>query len=141
MFVIIILIWIECIILTSFPFLGSYGEFGFDPLHGKCHLVECDSESGKIKPTWLINTLGVSIPFLIVIISYSAVFLKLKQPSSGRPNQDMDPNNQYKISTIVLTACYFVFILPIYIIEFIPVSPNKVRNLQSTFKNETQSIL
>lgn len=59
MFGLIFLIWVECIILTSFPYFGWYGQFGFDPIHGKCHLVECDedSENGKIKPSILINTI------------------------------------------------------------------------------------
>ena len=122
MFGLIFLIWVECIILTSFPYFGWYGQFGFDPIHGKCHLVECDedSENGKIKPSILINTIGTGIPFVIVIISYSAVFLKLREDDND------DSTSQYKISTIILTFCYFIFILPIYVVEFIPVICNKV---------------
>lgn len=121
MFGLIFLIWVECIILTSFPYFGWYGQFGFDPIHGKCHLVECDedSENGKIKPSILINTIGTGIPFVIVIISYSAVFLKLREDDND------DSTSQYKISTIILTFCYFIFILPIYVVEFIPVICNK----------------
>ena len=122
MFGLIFLIWVECIILTSFPYFGWYGQFGFDPIHGKCHLVECDedSENGKIKPSILINTIGEGIPFVIVIISYSAVFLKLREDDND------DSTSQYKISTIILTFCYFIFILPNYVVELIPVIPNKV---------------
>ena len=121
MFGLIFLIWVECIILTSFPYFGWYGQFGFDPIHGKCHLVECDEdrENGQIKPSILVNTIGAGIPFVIVIISYSAVFLKLRE-------DDNDDTSQYKISTIILTFCYCIFILPIYAVEFIPVICNKV---------------
>ena len=122
MFVLLFLVWLECIVLTSFPYFGWYGEFGFDPIHGKCHFVECeeDRENRKIKPSVLVNTIGVGIPFAIVILSYSAVFFKLGE-------SDDDDTIQYKRSTIILTICYFIFIFPIYVVEFIPVTCNKVK--------------
>ena len=125
MFILLFLIWVECIILTSFPYFGWYGTFGFDPIHGKCHFIECekDRKNRNIKPSVLVNTIGVGIPFVIVILSYSAVFFKLGE-------SDNDDTIQYKRSTIILTICYFFFIFPIYVVEFIPVTCYKVRNLE-----------
>lgn len=132
MFILLFLIWVECIILTSFPYFGWYGNFGFDPIHGKCHFVECeeDRKNRNIKPSVLVNTIGVGIPFMIVIFSYSAVFFKLGE-------SDNDDTIQYKRSTIILTICYFFFIFPIYVVEFIPVTCYKVRNLEPSRNTPT----
>jgi len=107
------------ILLTSATLSGLCGEYGFDANHGKCHLVECDRCSryfnyeGKCVPHIIINTIGIGIPALIVIISYGASFWKLITD-----HQD-DDVSQYKRSTIILTVCYVFFIVPIYAIEFI----------------------
>ena len=132
MFILLFLIWVECIILTSFPYFGWYGNFGFDPIHGKCHFIECekDRKDRNIKPSVLVNTIGVGIPFVIVILSYSAVFFKLGE-------SDNDDTIQYKRSTIILTICYFFFIFPIYVVEFIPVTCHKVRSLEHSRNTPT----
>ena len=108
------------ILLTSATLSGLCGEYGFDANHGKCHLVECDRCSryfnyeGKCVPHIIINTIGIGIPFLIILVSYTIVFIKL------RTYANEDGTREYKISTIVLTCCYFVFILPVFMVEWIP---------------------
>ena len=124
MLIIVAVIWLLSFLLISVarPIFGICGEFGFDRTSGKCVLIDCDncngsqdSESGFCPPGGIINTIGVGIPFLIILVSYTIVFVKLRTYSD-----DDGETNQYKISTIVLTCCYFVFILPIFMVEWIP---------------------
>ena len=120
------------ILLTSATLSGLCGEYGFDANHGKCHLVECDRCSryfnyeGKCVPHIIINTIGIGIPALIVIISYGASFWKLITD-----HQD-DDVSQYKRSTIILTVCYVFFIVPIYAIEFIDMDEVKEKVISNS---------
>ena len=120
------------ILLTSATLSGLCGEYGFDANHGKCHLVECDRCSryfnyeGKCVPHIIINTIGIGMPALIVIISYGASFWKLITD-----HQD-DDVSQYKRSTIILTVCYVFFIVPIYAIEFIDMDEVKEKVISNS---------
>ena len=125
MLIIIAVIWTLSFLLISVarPIFGICGDFGFDRTSGKCVLIDCDncngvqdSGSGFCPPGGIINTAGVGIPFLIILVSYTIVFVKLRTYSD---DVDVDVD-QYKISTIVLTCCYFVFILPVFMVEWIP---------------------
>ena len=138
MALIIKFIWVETSLLVSLPMLKGVGEFGYDRNHGKCSLIECSDwqevccskgtnflikvilkgSTAYISPGAVINTIGVGLPFVIILVSYTLVFSVLhNQPD--RSNEDV---LQYKLSTIILTLCYFIFIVPIYIIEWIPFS-------------------
>ena len=129
---IILLLWMIGILLTSATLSGLCGEYGFDANHGKCHLVECDRCSryfnyeGKCVPHIIINTIGIGMPALIVIISYGASFWKLITD-----HQD-DDVSQYKRSTIILTVCYVFFIVPIYAIEFIDMDEVKEKVISNS---------
>ena len=87
MLFIVAVIWLLCFFLISVarPILGICGEFGFDRTGGKCVLVECDNcnginDSGAFfcPPGGIINTIGIGIPFLIILVSYTIVFIKLR---------------------------------------------------------------
>ena len=70
---------------------------------------------------WSLNKIGVGLPFLVVLVSYAIVFRILDQQQNLYQSVS---SGQYKRSTIILTLCYFVFILPICIIEWVPITIN-----------------
>jgi len=95
------------------------GNCGYDDLYGKCGLVECHpSERGHqlIDSGLILDIIGIGVPFLIMFISYSIVYSIV---SKVEVTEDVS-TKQFKISTIVLTGCYVVFILPVCIVELIP---------------------
>ena len=58
----------------------------------------------------------MGIPFIVVIISYSAILRKYSNLHHESGTKEIMK------STIILTLCYFIFILPIYILELIPLT-------------------
>ena len=115
---IILGIWCFCFCLTSIPLFGICGQFGYDAVHGKCHIIECEKCSADgdfiCPPGGVILAIGVGVPSLIVITSYSLVYKTLGQVSA-----DAETWNQRK-AVLILTICYFIFIFPISIIEWLP---------------------
>ena len=65
----------------------------------------------------------MGIPFIVVIISYSAILRKY----SNR-NHESGTKAIMK-SSIILTLCYLIFILPIYILELIPLQAGPHKQL------------
>jgi len=121
---IIIGIWIEVVLLVSLPLFNVVGEFGYDLQNGKCALIECsnwmDFETDiYLSPGAVILSIGVGLPFLVVLVSYGIVFRILDQQQNLYQSVS---SGQYKRSTVILTLCYFVFILPICIIEWVPIT-------------------
>ena len=104
--------------ITSIPFFELCGQFGYDAVHGKCHIVECerfsDDSSFICPPGGVLLAIGVGLPFIIVLVSYGLVYKTLKQGST-----DAETWNQRR-SVMILTSCYFIFIMPIGIIEWLP---------------------
>ena len=65
----------------------------------------------------------MGIPFIVVIISYSAILRKYS-------NQNYESGTKAIMkSTIILTLCYFIFIFPIYILELIPLEAGPHKQL------------
>ena len=83
------------------------GKFGFDTLHGRCNLLQCEKEStnGRYCIPQLVEAVGVGIPSLVLIISYTLVYINLTQTS-----EDAE------------AACYFIYILPTSITALLPTS-------------------
>ena len=91
---------------------------GFDAVHGKCHIIECEKcseDSTFIFPPGGVTLLfGVGLPFVIVLVSYGLVYRTLSQAAI-----DAETRIQRR-AVMILTSCYIVFILPIGIIEWLP---------------------
>ena len=104
------------------PLSGLIGKYGFDALHGKCHILNCNLSTifGFDLPAGGITlSLGVGVPCLIVVLSCIIIFMRngCCIISSGEEVQ-FPKEIQYIITALV--SCYLIFILPIYIIEWIP---------------------
>ena len=94
------------------------GKFGYDAVHGKCHIIECEKCSENITftcpPGGVIIMTGVGVPFMIVLVSYGLVYKSLREA-----DLNLETRSQQQ-SVMILTFCYFIFILPIAIIEWLP---------------------
>ena len=119
----ILVIWVFCLSLTCVPLFGICGQFGYDPIHGKCHLLPCKKCSSdgviSIPPGMLIEAIGFGVPSLVVIISYSLVYIKLTQSGENAEVTSL------KKAVLVLTVCYFFFILPNVATAWLPSEVNK----------------
>lgn len=113
-------IWLFWSCITALPLLGVLGTFGYDPIHGKCHLIEC--KDWMWPPGAIMNTIGVGLPFAVLIISYSAMLRKYGNLNDSRTKEIVK-------SLIILTLCYFIFILPIYLLELIPLEAHLNKEL------------
>ena len=71
----------------------------------------------------IINTIGVALPFIVVIISYSSILRKYSNLQHEKGTKEIMK------SSIILTLCYFIFIIPIYILELIPLDVGPQRQL------------
>ena len=111
-------IWVFSLCLICIPIYFAGGKFGFDPLHGRCNLLQCEKEStnGRYCIPQLVEAVGVGVPSLVLIISYALVYINLTQTSE---NGEAD---SLKRSVLILTACYFIFILPTSITALLPSS-------------------
>ena len=113
-------VWIFCFALASIPMLELCGKIGYDAVHGKCHIIECEKcfEDSPIylPPGGFILTIAVVLPFFVVLLSYWLVYKSLSSMESS------EETNDQRRSVLILTTCYFIFILPIGIVEWLPES-------------------
>ena len=109
------LIWFLTLAISSVPFwIGDFG-FGYDANVGKCQIISCSipSDSNIILSAREVTlTLGVGLPFFLILVASIIIF---KTCFNGQTNEI------HKV-TSVLIFCYVAFILPIYILEWIPYS-------------------
>ena len=114
----IVFIWVFSFALALIPLTEICGKFGYDAVHGKCHIIECEHcserSSFRFPPGGVIHAVGVGLPFIVVLVSYGLVYRTLKQCPP-----EVDTVEQIR-SVKILTCCYFLFILPIAIIEWLP---------------------
>ena len=98
--------------------MGLCGQLGYDPKHGKCKMISCESclevSSFTAPPGGVVLAISVGVPSLVVLVSYTLVYKSLAKIPG-----DVDTRSQRK-SVLILAICYFVFILPILIIEWLP---------------------
>ena len=113
----LLLTWAYSLGLASIPLWGWCGNLGYDPLHGTCKIISCQNcfgEGSFVSMGGIIVTVSVGVPAVVVLVSYSLVYSSLIKA----------PLNQETVglrrSVLILTVCYFIFILPILIIEWIP---------------------
>ena len=124
-------LWLVCSLLICLPFLTLCEElgFGFDRRTGKCMLVYCDKCNGDQSDIFLggiIDIIVIATPFIVMVVSYIAVFIKLQRNYT----EDDITTKQYKVSTFVLTFCYAIFIIPNAVLSWI--SP-EVKNVSKPF--------
>ena len=111
-------VWVYSFCITCIPLMGLCGQLGFDPKHGKCKVISCESCSeGSYftgPPGGIVLAVSIGIPSIVILISYTMVYNSLAKVTA-----DMDTSNLRK-SVLILVICYFSFILPILIIEWLP---------------------
>ena len=111
------------LVTASAPLSGLVGKYGFDALHGKCHILSsCNlpSSYGFDLPAGGVTlSLGVGLPCIIVVISCIVIIMRsgscIRQYGEGG---EYPKEIQYIIAALVWS--YLIFILPIYIIEWVP---------------------
>ena len=110
---------------ASVPLSGLIGEYGFDALNGKCHILSCNlpaSHGFDLPAGGITLSLGVGLPCIIVVMSCIVIIMK-----SGSCIRQYGEEVEYpkEIQRIIaaLVWSYLIFILPIYIIEWVPYKP------------------
>ena len=116
---IILGIWVFCFCLTCAPLLGVCdAESGYDAVHGKCHVLlreMCSADGDYIcLPGLVLEALGDGVPSMIVIISYSMVYKNLSEAKMDAETWSL------KRAVLILAFCYFIFIIPHAIFEWLP---------------------
>ena len=114
----ILSIWIYVFCISCINLFEVCGEIGYDAVHGICHVISCEkcSQESTIKlPTiTLLVVLGIGLPFIIILVSYSLVFKTLSEVET-----DVETWSQRR-AVMILAFCYFIFILPCGINELLP---------------------
>ena len=113
----------NCPGIASAPLSGLIGKYGYDALHGKCHILNCNHLTmfGFDLPAGGITlSLGVGLPCIIVIIFCLIIFKRYGCCMTTRHSDEEEQPREVQCLTTVLVFCYLIFILPIYIIEWIP---------------------
>ena len=105
--------------MTCVPLLGVCdGESGYDAVHGKCHVLlreMCSADGDYIcLPGLVLEALGDGVPSMIVIISYSMVYKNLSEAKMNAETWSL------KRAVLILGFCYFIFIIPHAIFEWLP---------------------
>ena len=117
-FGVILSIWVYSFCISFINLFKLCGEIGYDAVHGICHTIDCgkcSEESTLYLPAGApLVILGIGLPFVVIIISYSLVYKKLTELAI-----DVETWSQ-KRAVIILGLCYFVFILPLCVSELLP---------------------
>ena len=111
--------------IASAPLSGLIGDYGFDALHGKCDILNCNlpTKYGFDLPAGgLTLSLGVGVPCLIVVLSCILIFKR--NGCIILSGEEVQHSKEIQCIITALVFCYLIFILPIYIIEWIPYRPN-----------------
>ena len=117
----ILLIWIFSITMASLPLFHLFGEYGYDAVTGECRILNCSLPNGlniHIPASGVTLTLGVGLPCLI---SFAAYIQILQSFDDSKSEEKTQLNEILKVTTILI-SCYVVFILPTYIIQWVPFS-------------------
>ena len=121
------MIWFVSLIIASTPLSGLFGQYGYDACLGKCHILNCNLPSSLniyLPAGGVTLTLGVGLPCFLTFVASMIIFKNLGLCFIYRPEteQERARTNEIHKVTSVLIFCYVVFILPIYIVEWIPYS-------------------
>ena len=125
----VLCIWVYSFCITCIPLLGLCGQLGYDPKHGKCKVISCEtcSEGSYLSapPGGFVLAISVGLPSLVILISYTLVYNSLTQV----PPDTVETRN-LRQSVLILAICYFLFIIPIIIIEWLT---SQVRKLWTSY--------
>ena len=122
-FISLLFIWIYCFSLASLPFFNICGQYGYDPAHGRCHLLPCKkcslTSNFSVPPSVLLEVMGTGVPTIVVIISYTLVYWNLNN------SKEMEGVAPLKRAVLILSFSYFVFILPNALTGYFPFEVSK----------------
>ena len=107
------------LVSASAPLSGLIGEYGFDARNGKCHILSCNllvSHGFDLPAGGITLSLGVGLPCIVVVMSCIVIFMRFG--SCITQYEEEVKEIQYIIAALV--GSYLIFILPIYIIEWVP---------------------
>ena len=83
-----------------------------------CHIIDCgkcSQDSTFHFPSGApIAILGIGFPFIVILISYSLVYIKLSGIEA-----DVETWSQRR-AVMILAFCYFIFILPLCVTSVLP---------------------
>merc|ERR1719323_152012 len=112
-----ILIWLLAFaVLSPITFsltIGSFyfGTFGYDVRHGKCEVINCQTQDGYF-PGGLLFSVVFFVPFLLILISYIIIGMILQLEKNQQQilsNQTQVPFSQIQVTLIMLAATYVLF--------------------------------
>jgi hypothetical protein len=103
---VLVSIWICAFLIQSISLLEVFGQYGYDAFDGMCYIIECEICSKNTNiclPTGApIAILGIGLPFIIMVISYSLVYKNLSKITS-----DLEKWNQRR-AVLILAFPYFI---------------------------------
>jgi hypothetical protein len=111
----ILSVWIFSLSLASIPLLGVYGGMGYNAVNGKCQIIQLEGNTLSSHVSGVIFTVGSGVPFIVMLISYGLVYRSLYQNHAT----DVESIKNQK-AVMILTFCYFIFVIPVSIIELVP---------------------
>ena len=115
------MIWILSISIACIPLFHLFGQYGYDAVTGECHILNCSLTNDldiHIPASGVTLTLGVGLP---CIISFAACLKILHSFEDSNAEEKAQLKEILKV-TSVLIFCYVIFILPTYIIQWVPFS-------------------
>jgi hypothetical protein len=114
----ILAIWIYVFCIGFINLFEVCGKIGYDAVHGICHVIDCEKcseDSSFYMPAGApMVVLGIGLPFIVIVVSYSLVYKKLSEMET-----DVETWSQRR-AVMILAFCYFIFILPLCVTELLP---------------------
>ena len=109
------IIWVWSLGISCLPFNGLIGQYGYDAAMGKCHIINCDHDKSIFPAGAVILSFGVGIPCIVLMVSYAVLIYRLVMSRV----EAVKEKREIVFITLLLIMCYLLFILPIYIVEWI----------------------
>ncbi|XP_018335078.1 protein trapped in endoderm-1-like, partial [Agrilus planipennis] len=108
------------------PLLGVWGQLGLDPSTFSCTILEKNGTS----PKKMIFLIGFVLPCIVIIVSYSCIFFRVKKTrkklmshvkssssqESRRTNREKEDNRLTKLMLLIF-ICFLLCFLPLMIMN------------------------
>ena len=102
------------------------GQIGYNCLHGNCYLIPNEDNFNGLSPAFIIDVIGFSIPFTIILTSYGYILIlvwkernHLKRHRRQHYSQSSSLIYKFSWTIFLICFCFLAFVLPFNICDFL----------------------
>ena len=120
------LVFILCLIAAFKTYIQILGQIGYNCLHGNCYLIPNEDNFNGLSPAFIIDVIGFSIPFTIILTSYGYILIlvwkernHLKRHRRQHYSQSSSLIYKFSWTIFLICFCFLAFVLPFNICDFL----------------------